>query len=365
MTKLDAVIQLRITLLDSKPVIWRQVLLPANYSFGDLHFVIQTAFGWENCHLHMFKQKKRVFGPAMDEPLTDQEDEDDVLLAEVFTRRGSTLSYVYDFGDKWQHEIKLEKTLRPRADLVVPSCIGGKRAGPPEDVGGVWGYNDIVATLAATAEQKTEREQLDDEVLEWLGDDFDPSYFVVDEVNELFARYANLAEDEDGNIDEGELVYSDGRLWNYDAAVGPNPKDWQRWDEDERVLAIEEYHRCEQPHEPADNPKMHALLHTVVETQLSNGEPSEIGEALVRLTAEGLNRHEAIHAMGTLVAEMLFAVLDQGRDPDIRAYRQALADLSARQWLAAVQTETSEHTQKIRKKPRPTKGGSRRCRPKK
>ncbi len=175
--------QLKVTLRGvSKPPVWRRVLVDADASLGELHQVIVTAMGWDDSHLHMFSDDTTRYSiPDAD---LDCEDEDGFALADVLVEPGERLRYLYDFGDDWDHDIKLEKVLPPGADqpaTAIPVCLAGKGACPPEDCGGPWGYADLKETIADPSDEEHE------ERVEWLGledpSDFDPAAFDLASVN--------------------------------------------------------------------------------------------------------------------------------------------------------------------------------------
>jgi len=124
---------LKITLKDvSKPPVWRRVLVPAGVSLGLLHEVIRLAMGWDGGHLHMFSHGGSNDGPTDLDLDPDPEDADEVLLDDLLDEPGDKLSYTYDFGDDWAHEIRLEKIL-PADSVTAPlTCLTGKGACPPE-----------------------------------------------------------------------------------------------------------------------------------------------------------------------------------------------------------------------------------------
>ena len=95
----------------------------------------------------------------------------------VKTGRKVRFIYEYDFGDSWQHEIVLEKTLEPEPGITYPRCIEGERACPPEDVGGIWGYAEFLDAISDPNHEDH------DERVEWVGGEFDPEKFSVDKVN--------------------------------------------------------------------------------------------------------------------------------------------------------------------------------------
>jgi hypothetical protein len=176
----DTLYQLKVTLRGvSKPPVWRRVLVDAGASLGELHEVIMAAMGWDGGHLHMFIDDITRYGTT-----PDDEDEDLFALADVLVEPGERLRYLYDFGDDWEHDIKLEKVLPldPDADgAAVPVCLAGKGACPPEDCGGPWGYADLKEAIADPSGEEHE------ERLEWLGledpSDFDPAAFDLASVN--------------------------------------------------------------------------------------------------------------------------------------------------------------------------------------
>jgi hypothetical protein len=184
-----ALFQLKVTLRGvAKPPVWRRVLVPATTTLGDMHEVIVRAMGWDGGHLHVFSDGTYEYG-APDGELGFQ-DEDAVELDEVLSEPGDRLSYNYDFGDDWEHDIKLEKVLPPDPAAVasVPACLAGKGACPPEDCGGAWGYADLKEAIADPAHDEHE------DLLDWLGLDnpaaFDPAAFDLDHANARLRRTA-------------------------------------------------------------------------------------------------------------------------------------------------------------------------------
>ena len=166
------VYQLKVSLRGAKPPIWRRLEVPADTSLARLHNIIQTAFGWDDGHMHVFETTYGDFGVA-DRELGHRA-EAPVTLEQVAPGAGDRLQYTYDFGDDWRHEITVEKLLDRRPG-PYPRCTGGRRAAPPEDSGGVWGYAELLEVLANPDHPEHE------ERLEWLGldsaADFDPARF--------------------------------------------------------------------------------------------------------------------------------------------------------------------------------------------
>lgn len=176
------VFQIKVSLIDSNPEIWRRLLVDSNTSLSDLHLILQTTMGWTNSHMHQFI-KDKVFYVDYDEGDSFVKTVDyrisETVLSDLLIRARSKMVYEYDFGDSWEHSIVLEKVLPTDALLVLPLCIGGERACPPEDCGGFWGYENMLEIL------KNKKHPERKEYLEWLGGDFDPEDFDSDEVNEL------------------------------------------------------------------------------------------------------------------------------------------------------------------------------------
>lgn len=184
----NMVYQFKITLKNISPPIWRRISVPSSYTFWDLHVAIQDAFGWDGYHLHNFTKKDPQTGKLniIEVPSEDSIgnsmrmvsfDETKEKISDWFSKAGTALNYTYDFGDDWEHEVKLEEVLPREKNKRYPSCIGGKRACPPEDCGGPWGYKEF---LVAIKNKKHERHI---EMTEWIGGDFDPEYFDISEVS--------------------------------------------------------------------------------------------------------------------------------------------------------------------------------------
>ena len=177
--------QIKVTLLGTSPLIWRRLLVPANLTLEQLHHLLQLAMGWENCHMHEFQIGQKRYGtPDPDDwlmGLPPVANERTVRLSSVLGKPGPKAVYTYDFGDTWEHGIAVEKVLAPESGGTYPICLDGKGHGPPEDCGGVPGFYNL---LEAIGDPKHEQHG---ELLEWLGDDFDPEAFSVDDVNRRLA----------------------------------------------------------------------------------------------------------------------------------------------------------------------------------
>lgn len=183
--KFDKVYQFKITLKGTKPPIWRRIQVPETYNFWDLHVAIQDAMGWWDYHLHEFKISHPVTGreieigiPSEDDELFDIEiiPERSQKIGDLFSMENKVAEYIYDFGDGWQHKVQLEKILPRDENIKYPVCIAGKRACPPEDCGGVWGYQEFLEAIENPDHEEHE------EMLEWVGGEFNPEDFDVNEV---------------------------------------------------------------------------------------------------------------------------------------------------------------------------------------
>jgi hypothetical protein len=169
--------QFKVTLRGSKPPIWRRVQAPGDITLGALHTVLQLVMAWDGYHLHQFVVGDTFYSdPAMMDDL-DTLDEDTTMLRQVAPREGMKIFYEYDFGDSWEHELLVEKYLPAAPDQPYPVCLTGRRASPPEDCGGVWGYAALLDALADPKHPDYEHWR------EWVGDDFDPAAFDLAAIN--------------------------------------------------------------------------------------------------------------------------------------------------------------------------------------
>ena len=165
--------QIKVTLKDIRPPIWRRLQVPGNISLAELHDIIQNAMGWGNYHLYTFNIGGEEYGIPDDG--WDVRPDTRFFLNEL--PEGYKFTYIYDMGDWWKHEVKIEKILPPEEGVSYPRCIKGRRACPPEDCGGPWGYAGLLEALADPEHPEH------DDYLEWLGGEFDPEAFDLEEVN--------------------------------------------------------------------------------------------------------------------------------------------------------------------------------------
>jgi len=170
----------RIELQNILPSIWREVLVPSSYSFWDLHVAIQDSMGWRDCHLHAFHVQDLHSAALIEIGIPDAEivpDTNSVLagwevpLRTYLNEVGQAVNYEYDFGDSWEHRIVLKEITRQEQDARYPICVGGERACPPEDCGGIWGYQSLLEAINDPLHEEHETR------MNWLGTEFDPEHF--------------------------------------------------------------------------------------------------------------------------------------------------------------------------------------------
>ena len=176
--------QLKITLKDIEPPIWRRIQIPSTCTFWDLHSYIQDAFGWTNSHMHQFTYTDDTGAEPIiiGIPLEPEfEDETPALpgwehkLKRYIEGETSRIEYTYDFGDNWVHTIELEEILEPVKGFKYPFCVDGERNSPPEDCGGPHGYAGLLETLFDPSDPEHE------DTVAWVdsmkGCTFDPEQF--------------------------------------------------------------------------------------------------------------------------------------------------------------------------------------------
>ena len=173
------ILSLKVTLRAVKPPVWRRLLVPGTMTLGHLHEAIQAAMGWHDCHLHAFDIRGEQFGDRRS--VDDVADENRPTLNDLLRSRVVRFAYTYDFGDDWEHTIAFEKSQPAVEGQSYPVCIAGKRNCPPEDCGGVWGYQQLLAILADPAHpEHAER-------IDWIGEEFDPDEFDIKLANTVLA----------------------------------------------------------------------------------------------------------------------------------------------------------------------------------
>lgn len=181
---METVHTLKITLRHSKPGIWRRVEVPSTISLQALHKVVQGLFGWEECHLWVFETPVGDYG--LSDPEFGHRSAASKKLRQVAPGVGDPFGYLYDFGDNWRHEILVEDIAAAEPGVAYPRCVGGKQAGPPEDCGGIGGYERLREILADPGHDEHE------DMLSWLGldsaDEWAPARFDLLAANRALTR---------------------------------------------------------------------------------------------------------------------------------------------------------------------------------
>lgn len=162
--------QLRVELKSVKPAVWRRIAVPGTIKLSKLHHILLAAMGWQGGHLHEFIFADAMYGEAQVEMEPGVEDESHVSLIKAMDG-ASSFTWIYDYGDYWEHKIKVERIVELGVPLDTAMCITGRNACPPEDVGGAPGYEEFVDAIRDPANPEHQT------MLEWCGGAFDPSAF--------------------------------------------------------------------------------------------------------------------------------------------------------------------------------------------
>lgn len=170
------ILRCHVWLVDSEPSIWRSFEVSDQVSLATLHAVLQVVMGWENAHLYAFKVGHQRYADAFLELLPGAVDASTVTLASLDLQPKQTFSYTYDFGDGWVHQITVSDRQPLTEAAELPRCLDGDCACPPENSGGVWGYESLLERLEDAGDPDYE------ELLEWLID-FDPEHFDCAAIN--------------------------------------------------------------------------------------------------------------------------------------------------------------------------------------
>ncbi len=177
--KNQTIYQLNVALQESSPLIWRRIQVPSQMTLSQLHRVLQIIMRWDDYHLHEFRIGDKVYAEPDPEDHhlgRNVADERRVRVQKLLPGVGSSCEYIYDFGDNWRHDIMLESILPVIARKRYPVCLAGARSAPPEDAGGMGGYERYLRALFDRGHEDHE------EMLAWRGQ-FDPEYFPITSVN--------------------------------------------------------------------------------------------------------------------------------------------------------------------------------------
>jgi hypothetical protein len=169
--------RLKVSLRTVKPPVWRRIVVRSDITLNKLSAVLEAAMGWSGGHLHVFDVGGTRYGTPDPEWPDDDLDESSFRLGDVLPDVGSKLRWDYDFGDGWEHVVVVEEVAVAEPDVDYPLCLAGRRACPPEDCGGPWGYADLLEALADPSHPGHE------EMREWVPPDFDPEHFDLAETS--------------------------------------------------------------------------------------------------------------------------------------------------------------------------------------
>ncbi|MCL4694663.1 MAG: tetratricopeptide repeat protein [Candidatus Hydrogenedentes bacterium] len=199
--------QVKLTVQDIDPSIWRRLLISGEDTLADLHDAIQICFGWDNCHLHEFNIGKKRYGTQDEDCPPDVLDDEAYSLDQILKGKKAKFEYVYDFGDNWRVDVVVEDVQPLDPDQLYPHCVDGSRRGPAEDSGGPWGYMSKLETLRNPDDPDYA------DIVDWMGEDWDPEHFDLQEINaalqsapeESAIDFENLSEEERDEMLEAML----------------------------------------------------------------------------------------------------------------------------------------------------------------
>ena len=354
------VYQFKVSLKNIRPPIWRQIQVPDYYTFWDFHTAIQDAMGWLDLHLHAFRimnPKKRI-----EEEIGIPDDEFDMPgrkilagwkqnISQYFSAQNNKALYIYDFGDYWEHELKLEKILPCDSQKDYPICVKGRRACPPEDCGGLPGYEDLLEILSNPEHGDYAT------MLEWVGGEFDPEHFEVNEVyfNDPKAQWdfhfgPEDDEDEDLLAGAGDDVNRVMRILHreqmHDIWKRAKAGDLEDLDDEQRHLAkimldhedefFNEFEfadvTADHEYEPdtETNPFLHIAIHSVVENQLESKDPIEALQFYNAMRQKKCSHHDTLHLIGMILAPLMFHTLQDNVPFDLDSYVKLLKKYKTR-----------------------------------
>ena len=170
------------------PPIWRTLKLSSQMTLDTLHYAIQGSFGWDNSHLHAFNlsRSERYSDNTsfdMEEFGTEEGKSHKFRLSALILRKIKKMTYDYDFGDSWHHEIKIVAVNPLEKPLKYPECLEGELSGPPEDCGGIWGFENFKEVMSDPKHEEYES------MKEWYGERFNPEKFSIRDANRGIREY--------------------------------------------------------------------------------------------------------------------------------------------------------------------------------
>ena len=169
---------LYVQLAEIEPSIWRRLAVPGPSTLHDLHGILQAAMPWQDSHLYQFEVgDTRYEDPNPDDRDPSVPDPRAVSLDQLGLVQGDRFRYTYDFGDDWHHDLTVEGVVPLPREVLRPLCLGGARACPPEDCGGVGGYEELLGALRRPQSAAAR------EFHEWLGRVYDPEELDLAAIN--------------------------------------------------------------------------------------------------------------------------------------------------------------------------------------
>lgn len=180
---MNDILQIKISLNFSNPLIWRVVQLNNEITLFEFHHIIQITMGWQCYHLYEFNVKGYRIGEIDDNFKGEGFGNDELLnsrtikLKDILDENEEPFLYLYDFGDSWKHTIEMEKTIQKEPKNKYPICIDGEMHCPPEDCGGIHSYYNYLDIL------KDKKHEEYKEIRTWIGKKFDPNAFDKDAIN--------------------------------------------------------------------------------------------------------------------------------------------------------------------------------------
>jgi hypothetical protein len=173
----NLIYQIKVTLTEIMPPIWRRIQVTDETRLDRVHEILQIVMGWTDIHLHEFRSGGILYGDTSMDTGRDMKNEKRVTLSGLISREKTKFSYIYDWGDHWEHEILLEKIIPLHTGPRYPVCLAGKRACPPENCGGPSGYEELLKILSDPTHPEHE------DKFNWLPGDFDSEKFDMESVN--------------------------------------------------------------------------------------------------------------------------------------------------------------------------------------
>jgi hypothetical protein len=176
------VYELRVSLRGSRPMIWRRFQVLSDITLFRLHSVLQIVMGWKDNHLHRFLAEQTNDGEPDSKYGGDHEDDRRTCLGRILRKSRDAMVYEYDFGDRWEHIVVLERIVEPVPGAPYPVILAAEGACPPENVGGIGGYDQFLQTMTNPGHPEHR------EMMAWWGGPFDPKLYDIEARNEVLLR---------------------------------------------------------------------------------------------------------------------------------------------------------------------------------